>query len=836
MERDDWFGLHDRLDTPALRRALEALGLAHLARWEGSPGAELLPIRIATHLASVFARRLQTLREAQQPEWEDALRRLTQALEAAGHPLSDVVPEIPGAAPNQLVEVLPEARAALDAPNSVRPDVPLALSALLTGSRHTPSLISQIEKELVSADRADWLVSFIKFSGIRPLREALLAFAGVPQPAGAPPRLRVATTSYLGATDPRALEFLLELPNTEVRVSYDTHRTRLHAKAYLFHRRTGFGAAYIGSANVSRVALDEGLEWTARVSQHELPHVWRQVSTGFEMHWEDASEFVPLTREGLPHFRAAVQAERGVHADLRSSSRFFDLMPFAFQQRILEDLEAERFAGRDRHLVVAATGTGKTLLAAFDYRHLCAKQGGARPRLLFLAHRKEILQQALRSFREVLRDAGFGELVVGGSQAQRGDHLFCSVQSWRTQGLDRLDRTHFEYVVIDEAHHGTAASYQTILAHIHPRTLLGLTATPERTDGSDIRADFGGSYSHELRLPDAVEARLLAPFHYYGIEDAANVDLARGARWERGGYRLDDLNRILGHNDVRARWVLRQLQEYVAEPEQMRALGFCVSQEHAHFMAAWFSRQGLPSVALTGNSPPDKRESARQDLVHRRIKVIFSVDLYNEGIDIPEVDTVLLLRPTESLTVYLQQLGRGLRLHPDKAQLVILDFIAPQRREFRFAQRFRALSTRRELRIDAQVEQGFPWLPPGCLVRLSAIARRRVLENIRQQTALHVPALGQQLRTLMAALGRRPKLQEMLEYLLWDEADELLRRALPSELLGMAQVQMGAWQLELPLVILKGLSRPFWRLVVGSSLRVIELGAKEASPVACWTA
>lgn len=793
MDREDWFGLHERLDTPALQQLLETLGLTQLARWEGAPDAELLPHRLAAHLAAAFASRLQTLREAERPEWERALLQLAEALDAVGHPLSELAPEVPRPMPRQLVEVVTEARAILGSANSVRPDVPLAVSALLTGSRHTPSLVSQIEKELASADRADWLVSFIRFSGIRPLREALTQFTGQPQPAGTPPRLRIATTSYLGATDPRALEFLVELPNTEVRVSYDTHRTRLHAKAYLFHRRTGFGAAYIGSANVSRVALDEGLEWTARVSQQELPHVWRQVSTGFEMHWQDPGEFEPLTRDGLPRFRAAVQAERGLHQGAQAPAQYFDLQPYGFQQQMLEDLAAERAGGRNRHLVIAATGTGKTLLAAFDYRAFCAIEGGIRPRLLFLAHRKEILQQAQRSFREVLRDAGFGELVVAGSQAQHGDHLFCSVQSWRTQGLDHLDAAHFDYVVIDEAHHGTATSYQAILTHLRPRILLGLTATPERMDGSDIRKDFGGSYSHELRLPDAVEARLLAPFHYFGIEDADNVDLAQDAHWERGGYRLDDLNRILGHNDVRAKWVLRQVHEYVAEPDQMRALGFCVSQQHAHFMARWFSKHGVPSVALTGESPAAERDSAQRDLVSRRIKVIFTVDLYNEGVDIPEVDTILLLRPTESLTVYLQQLGRGLRLHPDKTQLVVLDFIAPQRREFRFAQRFRALSARKEVRIDEQVEKGFPWLPSGCLVRLTPIARRHVLDNIRHQTALQVPALGQQLRQLITELGRRPQLQEMLDFLLWDEPDELLRRGLPSELLGHVLAQAEPW-------------------------------------------
>jgi len=806
VDREDWIGLHERLDTPALRRALEELGLSGLARWDEPPASELLLYRLAMHLAAAIACRLQALREADRPDWEAALQTLAAALEAAGHPLRDLVPEVPTSTPRQLVEVLREAPAALAAANSPRPDLPLSISALLTGSRHSPSLVSQIEKELATADRADWLVSFIKFSGIRPLREALKQFTGRPAVADAGPRLRIATTSYLGATDPEALAFLVDLPNTEVRVSYDTHRTRLHAKAYLFHRRTGFGAAYIGSANVSRVALDQGLEWTARISQQELPHLWRQVTAGFEMHWEDGSEFEPLTREDLGRFRAAVDAERGGGAASLAARPFFDLRPYGFQQQILDDLAAERAAGRFRHLVIAATGTGKTLLAAFDYRRVCSEAGGTRLRLLFLAHRKEILVQARDSFREVLREREFGELVVDGGRAQQADHLFCSVQSWLAQGLERLDPAHFDYVVLDEAHHGRATSYQTILAHLQPRILLGLTATPERMDGSDIRKDFGGSYSHELRLPDAVEARLLAPFHYYGIEDAEGIDFSK-LRWSGEASYLAALSNIVGADSARARWVLQQLCEHVADPRQIRALGFCVSQAHARFMSDCFNRSDIPSLALVSDSSPDERESARHELMSRRINVLFIVDLYNEGVDIPEADTLLLLRPTNSLTIYLQQLGRGLRLHPDKAQLTVLDFIAPQSRQFRFAERFRAFSLGtpgERPRIDSEIEQGFGWLPSGCLVRLTERAQRHVLDNIRDQLGLNRPRLEHELRGLMQQLGRRPSLQEMLDHLVWEGPEDLLAKAPPSELLGLAGAEQrsavpGARGLELGL-------------------------------------
>jgi superfamily II DNA or RNA helicase len=218
------------------------------------------------------------------------------------------------------------------------------------------------------------------------------------------------------------------------------------------------------------------------------------------------------------------------------------------------------------------------MIAAFDYRRYASEaQSTNRPSLLFIAHREEILKQALETFRHVLKDSEFGDLLVGGHRPDQSRHLFCSVQSWHARDLNKLAPDHFDYVVLDEAHHAAASSYQAIIDHIRPQVLLGLTATPERTDGRDIRDDFGGRYTHELRLPDAIEARRLAPFHYFGIHDAEGVDLS-GLAWQRGGYRTDDLDRVIGGNERRARWVLTNLLDHVADPERFRALGFCVSQ------------------------------------------------------------------------------------------------------------------------------------------------------------------------------------------------------------------------------------------------------------------
>lgn len=654
------------------------------------------------------------------------------------------------------------------------PDTPLARSALLTGTRLDPSLASQLSKEFAAADRVDILCSFIKWSGTRLLIDSLRKLTDTPHPEG--PRLRVISTSYMGATDPKAIEMLRDLPNTEVKVSYDTKRTRLHAKAYVVHRETGFGSAYIGSANISRAALSEGLEWTSKISQYELPHLWQKIVATFDSYWHD-DEFDRFDATASNQLREAIQRERtGGTAEI-SDLPSFDLRPYPFQEEILDAIAAEReIRDKHRHLVVAATGTGKTMIAAFDYKRWA---GTRQPSLLFIAHREEILRQALGTYRAVLRDQNFGELLVVGTTPENHNHLFCSIQSYNSRGLQELPPDRYDYIVVDEFHHAAAPSYRHLLEAVRPKVLLGLTATPERTDGIDVLTPFGGEATAEVRLPDAISRRLLCPFQYFGVADSVDLD---GLSWQRGGYRIEDLDNVYTGNDVRAGLVLDKVHKTLLDPLQARGLGFCVSVAHAEFMARFFNDRDIPSIALSADTPAEARRAARKRLVQREINFIFVVDLYNEGVDIPEVDTVLFLRPTESLTVYLQQLGRGLRLNDDKECLTVLDFIGAQHRQFRFASRFRAMSTDPTRRLDREVESGFPHLPAGCSIQLERVAQQRVLENINQSLVLRRPQMISEIRTLGHHLGRAPTIDEALEYL-DTTLDALLKRGLWSRIL-----------------------------------------------------
>jgi superfamily II DNA or RNA helicase/HKD family nuclease len=629
-------------------------------------------------------------------------------------------------------------------PQVARPEVPLAFSALLVNGRDQPRVGAEIAKELASADRVDLLCAFVKWYGFRYLREPLEELV---RRGGT---LRVLTTTYIGATDRKALDALARM-GAQVRVAYETGRTKLHAKAWLFRRATGFSTAYVGSSNLSKSALLDGLEWNVRLSNVEHPHLLDTFGATFEEYWEspDFETYDPV--RDAPRFDAAIQRERGGESALWERVQGgLEVRPWRHQEEMLEALETERTVhGRWHNLVVAATGTGKTVLAGLDYRRLRA--AGAVDSLLFVAHREEILQQSLQAFRDVLRRGDFGELLVGGRRPEAWRHVFASVQSLTGSTLADIESRHFDMVIVDEFHHAAAPTYEALLGHLRPKALLGLTATPERSDGLDVTKWFDGRMAVELRLWDALERGLLSPFQYFGVHD--DVDLT-DVRWSRGRYDLGALDNLYTGHDARARKVGQAVLDLVAEPSAMRGLGFCVGIEHACWMARFFDqRLGLPSAAVTSRSTAEERRAALTGLRDGTLKVLFTVDLFNEGVDVPEVDTVLFLRPTESSTVFLQQLGRGLRRAEGKACLTVIDFIGRQHASFRFDRKYRGLLLRSRRELAAEVREGFPHLPPGCHMQLDAVAARVVLENLRRSLQLDWPGMAAELREL-SALGR----------------------------------------------------------------------------------
>jgi len=639
------------------------------------------------------------------------------------------------------------------------PEIGLGVPWLFTAGKGSPSLLQEIRRELASSDQVDILVSFITVSGVRKLQDVLqqITAKGAQQDGLAQPktRLRILTTTYTGATEARALDELARLPGCEVRVSLDGRRTRLHAKAWLFQRKTGFGSAYVGSANLSGAALTGGLEWTVKLTQRAQEALFARAVAHFETLWAD-SEFQRYDPDNVEHRQALATAlgRESFGGEPSATISFFDLQPKTYQLEMLEQLSTERAHGRTRNLLVAATGTGKTVVAAFDYRNTCRIEGG-RPRLLFVAHREEILRQAMRTYREVLRDPEFGDLLTGSHQPERWDHLFATIDSVTSRDLVTIvGADHWHTVVVDECHRLAADRFDAFAKAVRPSVLLGLTATPERSDGQPIAPYFDsrpdGSPAVELRLWHALDLQLLAPFEYYACDDATDFS---EVPWDRPGEREAVDNLVTG-NHVRAKLVINEWRRLASDARQSRAIVFCVSVAHAEFMTDWLNRAGLPAACVVGTTASEERRRAPQRLTSGELCALVTVDLYNEGIDLPMVDTLLLLRPTQSPVLFQQQIGRGLRLAPGKESCLVLDFVGQHRAEFRFDRLLSSLTglSRREL-VDG-VENGFGSLPPGCHIHLQRQTREQVLQGLRSLTSQNWRRLKTELQTYAALRGR----------------------------------------------------------------------------------
>ena len=617
----------------------------------------------------------------------------------------------------------------------ITPYTRLSYSELFTGGNGGLSLESELKKEILSADKIDLLVSFIKFKGIIILERELKEFTD----RGG--QLRVITTTYMGASDFKAIQLLSKLKNTKVKISYNNGNERLHAKAYLFRRETGFHTGYIGSSNFSRSALTDGLEWNLKITTKEISHIIDKFQKTFDSYWQ--SEDFELYDESIHSEKLISALKQGKHpSSLNSFASFFDIKPFPFQSEILEKLEVERtIHNRFRNLVVAATGTGKTVVSAFDYKKFKSENNSAK--LLFIAHREEILKQSRDKFRGIIKDNNFGELWLGGDTPNSFEYVFASVQTLNNR-LDTINLSpdYYDYIVIDECHHLTASSYRGILNYFKPKVLLGLTATPERLDGGDIQEDFHNKIAAEIRLPEALNRKLLCPFQYFGVTDS--IDLTN-VGWERGRYVASELSSIYTSNDLRVRDIINALNKYTKDINDVRALCFCVTMEHAKYMAEKFTLAGLKADYLTSTNNQN-RDNVRNQLLNKSINYLFVVDIFNEGVDIPEIDTVLFLRPTESLTIFLQQLGRGLRLAENKDCLTVLDFVGNTRPEYNFENKFRALIGKTATTVAKELEDNFPHLPLGCSIVLEKKAKQTILENITAATTINRNRLIQKIQ------------------------------------------------------------------------------------------
>lgn len=675
-----------------------------------------------------------------------------QALRLAEALLGVMRTHAPRAFPRALeLQLRPERLSAIVARPALQPERPrgsLHVSSLIVNAEGN-NLLEYLRSEFDSADRIDLLCAFVKLSGfekLRPFFEKHCVSRGR--------SLRVLTTTYMGASDAKAIERLAALPNVELKVSYDEKSTRLHAKAWIFHRESGYSTAYVGSSNLSHAAQTDGLEWNVRLTESDQPALVAQMNETFEQYWADGDQFERFDHlDDANRNRLTVALSQGARNEF--TELLFEFTLKDFQKPILEELSEARRLNRHRNLLVAATGTGKTVMAALDYARL--RRDGAVDTLLFVAHRREILEQSRLIFRHALQQQTFGEFLFDGKMPGVGRHVFASIDSLGNGGS--IDLASFDMVILDEAHHTAARTWQSVLDRICPRELLGLTGTPERADGLDYEHQFPRPWVGNLRVWNAIP-HALVPFRYYML-DVEGVDL-RDVAWVAGRYAEEALaGKLLGAADIFVRRACRAIDDQIGRPEQLRAIAFCVNIRHAEEVCAQFVSFGYRAAVLTGDTHPTIRRNARRDLDAGTTQILCVVDIYNEGVDVPNVNTVFFFRPTESATVFLQQLGRGLRRSPLKSELVVFDLTCRQSLKFRFDRRLRALlgHTPRELR--EMVSTGFGRLPAGCHLHFDEISKADVLEQIRRAVPADLPGIRELLREpAHAALSLEEFLQE----------------------------------------------------------------------------
>ena len=509
--------------------------------------------------------------------------------------------------------------------------------------------LNQLKENIKTAKSIDIIVSFLMKSGVRLILDDLKA-------SNAP--IRILTTDYLNITQPDALYLLKELDNIDLR--FYSEPKSFHPKAYIFHNDED-SEIYVGSSNLSKGALTTSIEWNYHFTRSENEDDFNHFQNTFDDLFENAN--IITDDELRKYSKSWIKPKFSNHKDNENNDEEFE--PNSAQVEALYLLDQSREDGLDKSLIVAATGIGKTYLAAFDSKKYS--------KILFVAHRQEILNQAAKTFKNINPDKSVGFFYNTKKDTDK-DITFSLVQTLgKTSYLNEkyFEKDQFDYIIIDEFHHAIANNYRRILNYFKPKFMLGLTATPERLDNKDVFALCDYNTTYEIRLKEAINKGFLSPFKYYGIfDDTVEYD---GISLRNGRYGEKELEEKLMINR-RADLILNHYKKY----EPTSAIGFCSSRNHAEFMAKYFNEHDIPAAAVYSGEQGEftqERELAISKLKNNEVKILFTVDMFNEGVDIPSIDAVLFLRPTQSPTVFLQQLGRGLRKSENKKYLTVLDFI-----------------------------------------------------------------------------------------------------------------------------------------------------------------
>ncbi|MGD8189826.1 DUF3427 domain-containing protein [Brevibacillus ginsengisoli] len=625
-----------------------------------------------------------------------------------------------------------------------------------------------LRTELITADRVDFMVSFIRWSGLQ------LLLRSIDELHKQDKQIRILTSTYMNVTEPKALRRLFELENVQVKL-FNSGNTSFHTKAYLFNRDSNLNSVIIGSSNLSFSAIQNGYEWNVKLP--DAPHIpiYNKAALLFDELWND-ERALDLTLEKINDYESHFEqkkiertisyvpspsgykvAEATINYDMDISNNI-KLKPNAMQKSALEALKETRAGGNKKGIIIAATGTGKTYLSAFDVHQMKAEK------VLFIAHRDELLENAKETFISVFGSEDMMGKVTGTIKEWDKPFLFSTVQTLhREESLGRFLPTYFDYIIVDEFHHAEADTYRKILDYFQPKFLLGVTATPERMDGRDVLALCDHNVVYEIRLHQALDAGLLAPFHYFGLGDTVDYD---DIAQQNGTFVEEALVKALKSHE-RVSYIIEMIEKFGNDGKLRKALGFCASVEHAIFMAEEFNRRGYHATCLTGEDDPGirRRTIKRLEDENDPLEFIFTVNIFNEGIDIPSLNLVLFLRPTESATIFIQQLGRGLRKSEEKEFVTILDFIGNYQRSFIVPLALSGQTNHKAFDRDALrviVETEFASLPDGCFVELEEISRQRILDKIKQIRMDDNQMLASLYAEFRRELGYSPEIEDFL--------------------------------------------------------------------------
>ncbi|MFN4214776.1 DUF3427 domain-containing protein [Exiguobacterium sp.] len=618
---------------------------------------------------------------------------------------------------------------------------PFKPELLLNERAKRQDVLTSLIDELKVCQTFRFSVAFITESGLATLKSTLydLNEKGV--------RGEIITSTYQFFNQPKVFRELLKIKNVDVRIA-DVEA--FHSKGYIFQHKEHY-SLIVGSSNLTSGALKTNYEWNIKLTSHENGEIVSNFLHQFEEMW---NESIPLTSEWISSYESVYRPMFGERVaefpsvyDFNRVKDALQVEPNAMQRAALHSLESVRSQGNKRALVVSATGTGKTYLAAFDVRRCEPK------RMLFVVHREQILQKARLDFHRVIggNENDFG-ILSGSNRAVHAKYVFATIQTISKQEtLDLFERDAFDYVLIDESHRAGANTYQRIIEHFTPEFLLGMTATPERSDGYDLFKLFDYNIAYEIRLQEALEEDMLCPFHYFGVTDL-EVD---GQQAE-----VDTFRHLVSTERVDR--IIEKIDYYGFSGERLRGLMFCSSKREANYLSNELNQRGFKTCALTGEDTQEKRRQEVNNLEEGRLDYILTVDIFNEGIDIPSINQVVMLRQTESSIIFVQQLGRGLRKHESKRYVTVIDFIANYKNNYLIPV---ALSGDRSQNKDSIRRKIIDrsYISGTSTINFEAIAKERIYESINQAKLTDLKILKEAYRNLKNRLGRTPMLIDFIE-------------------------------------------------------------------------